>query len=74
MESSRCDLHHQVKNCTDPHGYRSITLQESGAQGYGDLKIPVQCTLHISRLVGPKHWYRDLSGSAIYQASVMSQN
>ena len=34
----------------------------------------VQCKPDISRLVGSKHWYRDISGSAIYRASVMSHN
>ena len=34
----------------------------------------IQCKPDISRLVGSKHWYRDISGSAIYRASVMSHN
>ena len=34
----------------------------------------LQCKPDISRLVGSKHWYRDISGSAIYRASVMSHN
>ena len=32
----------------------------------------IQCTLDISRLVGSKQWYRDISESAIYRATVMS--
>ena len=34
----------------------------------------IQSTLDISRFVGSKEWYRDISGSAIYPAAVMSQN
>ena len=36
--------------------------------------LEIQCTLDISRLVGSKQWYHDISGSAINRASVMSQN
>ena len=36
--------------------------------------ITVQCTPDISWLVGSKQWYRDISGSAIYRATVLSQN
>ena len=36
--------------------------------------LGVQCTLDISQLVGSKQWYRDISESAIYRATVMSQN
>ena len=34
----------------------------------------VQCKPDISRLVGSKQWYRDISESAIYRATVMSPN
>ena len=34
----------------------------------------LQCTLDISRLVGSKQWYRNISESEIYRATVMSQN
>ena len=34
----------------------------------------VQCTPDTSRLVGSKQWYRDISGSAIYRVTFMSQN
>ena len=34
----------------------------------------IQCKPDILRLVGSKQWYRDISGSTIYRASVMSQN
>ena len=36
--------------------------------------LMVQCKPDISRLVGSKQWYRDISGSVIYRATVMSQN
>ena len=36
--------------------------------------VIVQCTLDIWWFVGSKQWYRDISGSAIYRATVMSQN
>ena len=34
----------------------------------------IQCKPDISRLVGSKQWYRDISESAIYRATVMSPN
>ena len=37
-------------------------------------KSLIQCKPDISRLVGSKQWYRDISESAIYRATVMSPN
>ena len=34
----------------------------------------IQYSRYISQLAGSKQWYRDISGSAIYHASVLSQN
>ena len=34
----------------------------------------IQCKPDISRLVGSMERYRDISGSAIYRATAMSQN
>ena len=36
--------------------------------------LEIQCTLDISRFVGSKQWYRDISESAIYLTTDMSQN
>ena len=42
---------------------------------YGSIYyMVVQCTLDISRLLGSKQWYHDISGSAIYRPTVMGQN
>ena len=38
------------------------------------MKILIQCKPDISRLVGSMERYRDISGSAIYRATAMSQN
>ena len=38
------------------------------------VKPLIQCKPDISRLVGSKQWYRDISESAIYRATVMSPN
>ena len=37
-------------------------------------QISIQCKPDISRLVGSMERYRDISGSAIYRATAMSQN
>ena len=41
---------------------------------FAHYKSPLQCKPDISRLGGSKQWYRDISESAIYRATVMSPN
>ena len=53
--------------------YFNLNSSDAG-DGIIRLWWSIQCKPDISRLVGSMERYRDISGSAIYRATAMSQN
>ena len=63
-----------VTQITSDVGMPSICLVINLITEENILKYFIQCKPDISRLVGSMERYRDISGSAIYRATAMSQN